>query len=73
MHVMVSRAMCNPREPFHLGSCLKGKYDLPELIHFDISGPFSSKDRDEYMYFITFIDNFKRLDYVSYDKQVNTL
>ena len=58
-------------------SCLLGKLtktpfighiervnDLLGLIHSDVCGPLSSTARGGYQYFITFIDDFSRYDYV---------
>ena len=38
---------------------------LLEIIHTDICGPFTSAILGGYKYFITFIDDFSRYEYIS--------
>jgi hypothetical protein len=38
--------------------------DLLELVHTDVCGPMSTIARGGFQYFITFIDDFSRYDYV---------
>ena len=56
--------------------CIKGKqtnqrrydsnrsFDVLELIHLDICGPFSSLSLNEQLYFITSIDDYSSYDYI---------
>jgi hypothetical protein len=37
---------------------------LLALVHTDVCGPIGTRARGEYLYFIIFIDNFSRYDYV---------
>ena len=58
-------------------SCLKGKMskspfnkkgerakETLELMHSDVCGPMSTQARGDYLYFITFIDDYSRYGYV---------
>jgi Integrase core domain len=38
--------------------------DVLELIHMDICGPFPTTTRNGHVYFISFIDDYSRYDYI---------
>jgi hypothetical protein len=38
--------------------------DILELIHTDIYSPFSMATRNDHVYFISFIDDYSRYDYI---------
>jgi hypothetical protein len=38
--------------------------DVLELIHTDIYGPFPTATRNDYVYFIIFIDDYSRYGYI---------
>jgi GAG-pre-integrase domain/Integrase core domain len=76
---LVQSKILRPLNMSDLGPCIecsKGKQtsmhkytanhitDVLELIHTDICGPFPTATRNDHVYFISFIDDYSRYDYI---------